>query len=542
MAFSTQTEFFKVAFLDDEEEDVQCERVCINLKRYESTEDLRSWSIRPNTVSRYLTDLVRNENAVCESGNANADGDAGDGSGGKGKDKSAVDADARRGRGYGSPGASTDATAGAGGKGKGKDRTADKVGVSGDGGPGRARDADAGKGPGKGVVPATGPGGGPGRGGDQGVGAGPKAGPSARSGAGPDAGAGKGPGQGSGPGTSGAGAGKGAGAGAGSGRNLKGGDSLVELASEQLSKMTGMLHKQGKMSKDGAGGQGQGAAPMDVNTLKKNLAQKPNDSCIDELNKKVKSLVSANKINSSDESDFMKIKEQMEKIRDGYDALRAENVYLQQIVEKCSPKPGSNVAPETSTDTKYLQNEVNKLRSQLSTSKSGSGGYTDKEVEAINTIVAERNSLRNKLKDFKSLESKMADLQSKSREADNLSASLSNSLDSQSEYIENMEEKYRQMQEFYREKLCECMMSGQTLEMQLREMKKELCSDMYEIQKLEMQNSALRNEIMYKDVALCNYETLCKQIKYKAKLFRNSGYSMQRAGEMCSCQPNCEKQ
>ncbi|XP_037942444.1 uncharacterized protein LOC119675320 [Teleopsis dalmanni] len=257
----------------------------------------------------------------------------------------------------------------------------------------------------------------------------------------------------------------------------------------------------------GGGGDPETTGKNNANTLEKAYS-----FLINENDENVLSSLSANNISVNDEDEVMKVTV--------YDSFTSDSDYLNEFVEKRSAGDEDNIKVilETSTDITYLQNEVNKLRHQLAEIqyqnkfKPTEEAHFEKNVDTTDTIIVNRKVLQ--------------ELESKMKEADSLSANLSKCLDDQSEYIDNIQDKCRQMQEFYREQLCECIMSGQSLKSQNREMQKELYSDMYEIQKLAMQNGALRNEIMYKDVAVRNYEAICKQIEFKAKMFRNSGYSM----------------
>ncbi|XP_070855035.1 uncharacterized protein [Drosophila suzukii] len=57
MAFSTQKEFFHIPFINGSY-DLDCRRVCVNLKTYPSTVDDRCWSANEEKKSRFVVDMV----------------------------------------------------------------------------------------------------------------------------------------------------------------------------------------------------------------------------------------------------------------------------------------------------------------------------------------------------------------------------------------------------------------------------------------------------------------------------------------------------
>ncbi|XP_050319559.1 uncharacterized protein LOC126752642 isoform X2 [Bactrocera neohumeralis] len=519
MAFSTQKEFFHVPFMN-ETVDYECRKACVKLKTYQSTIDHRSWAMDESLQSRFLSDLITCQTPV---------GGFGDGDGDDEYD-------------YDYDGDETGEAAGAPGRNRGSGRGGGRAGGRTKRGVGRPVHTDSGyigepgmrgdegAGPsGRGRVGGPG-GGGPGGGGPRGGGPG---------GSGPGGGGpGSGPGGFSGGGGPGGGGPGGAFPGSADGRGGKLGqsgliiaDSVIACANEQMGRMQDLLlHKKNLEKQLEVSNERLKVSNMENDKIKAIMNNKFDSSHSKDFYNKIQKLTSGGKISKGEENELLQIYNKFEDMSKAYEILQAENAYLKRLMEKLSLRASFEalkVEPEKSNDIAFLQNEVNKLRKELSilrkfeddklkgTMDSNRNKMSDQDAETLKAIVKERNALREKCKTFKDLEAKVYELQKIAKEADKMSDSLSNDLDSQSKHINKMEQEMKQMQDYYEDQIAKHKFNEDILRCQLDEMKEELIRARCSAQKaecLQMEISSLRNELMRRELALNDYNCQYNQL------------------------------
>ncbi|XP_050319575.1 uncharacterized protein LOC126752642 isoform X4 [Bactrocera neohumeralis] len=529
MAFSTQKEFFHVPFMN-ETVDYECRKACVKLKTYQSTIDHRSWAMDESLQSRFLSDLITCQTPV---------GGFGDGDGDDEYD-------------YDYDGDETGEAAGAPGRNRGSGRGGGRAGGRTKRGVGRPVHTDSGyigepgmrgdegAGPsGRGRVGGPG-GGGPGGGGPRGGGTGgggPRGGGPGGSGPG-GGGPGSGPGGFSGGGGPGGGGPGGAFPGSADGRGGKLGqsgliiaDSVIACANEQMGRMQDLLlHKKNLEKQLEVSNERLKVSNMENDKIKAIMNNKFDSSHSKDFYNKIQKLTSGGKISKGEENELLQIYNKFEDMSKAYEILQAENAYLKRLMEKLSLRASFEalkVEPEKSNDIAFLQNEVNKLRKELSilrkfeddklkgTMDSNRNKMSDQDAETLKAIVKERNALREKCKTFKDLEAKVYELQKIAKEADKMSDSLSNDLDSQSKHINKMEQEMKQMQDYYEDQIAKHKFNEDILRCQLDEMKEELIRARCSAQKaecLQMEISSLRNELMRRELALNDYNCQYNQL------------------------------
>ncbi|XP_039954969.1 uncharacterized protein LOC120771154 isoform X1 [Bactrocera tryoni] len=529
MAFSTQKEFFHVPFMN-ETVDYECRKACVKLKTYQSTIDHRSWAMDESLQSRFLSDLITCQTPV---------GGFGDGDGDDEYD-------------YDYDGDETGEAAGAPGRNRGSGRGGGRAGGRTKRGVGRPVHTDSGyigepgmrgdegAGPsGRGRVGGPG-GGGPGGGGPRGGGprgGGPTGGGPGGSGPG-GGGPGSGPGGFSGGGGPGGGGPGGAFPGSADGRGGKLGqsgliiaDSVIACANEQMGRMQDLLlHKKNLEKQLEVSNERLKVSNMENDKIKAIMNNKFDSSHSKDFYNKIQKLTSGGKISKGEENELLQIYNKFEDMSKAYEILQAENAYLKRLMEKLSLRASFEalkVEPEKSNDIAFLQNEVNKLRKELSilrkfeddklkgTMDSNRNKMSDQDAETLKAIVKERNALREKCKTFKDLEAKVYELQKIAKEADKMSDSLSNDLDSQSKHINKMEHEMKQMQDYYEDQIAKHKFNEDILRCQLDEMKEELIRARCSAQKaecLQMEISSLRNELMRRELALNDYNCQYNQL------------------------------
>ncbi|XP_049303692.1 uncharacterized protein LOC105226022 isoform X2 [Bactrocera dorsalis] len=530
MAFSTQKEFFHVPFMN-ETVDYECRKACVKLKTYQSTIDHRSWAMDESLQSRFLSDLITCQTPVGGYGDGDGDDEYdydydGDETGegarapgrnlgsrrGGGRHKRGVGRPVHTDSGYiGEPGMRGDEGAGPSGRGR--------IGGPGGGGPG-------GSGPRGGGTGGGGPrGGGPGGGGPGGSGpggGGPGSGPGGFSGGG-------GPG-GGGPGGAFPGGADGRGAKLGQ-SGLLTADSVIACANEQMGRMQELLlHKKNLEKQLEVSNERLKVSNMENDKIKAIMNNKFDSSHSKDFYNKIQKLTSGGKISKGEENELLQIYNKFEDMSKAYEILQAENAYLKRLMEKLSLRASFEalkVEPEKSNDIAFLQNEVNKLRKELSilrkfeddklkgTMDSNRNKMSDQDAETLKAIIKERNALREKCKTFKDLEAKVYELQKIAKEADKMSDSLSNDLDSQSKHINKMEHEMKQMQDYYEDQIAKHKFNEDILRCQLDEMKEELIRARCSAQKaecLQMEISSLRNELMRRELALNDYNCQYNQL------------------------------
>ncbi|XP_014103421.2 uncharacterized protein [Bactrocera oleae] len=501
MAFSTQKEFFHVPFMN-ETVDYECRKACVKLKTYQSTIDHRSWAMDESLQSRFLSDLITCQTPVGGFGDGDGDDEYdyafdGDETGAAGRTHGhnigAIRGGGRTGgrpnSGYvGEPGTRGDEGAGPSGRGR--------MGGTGGGGP-------RGGGPG---------GGGPG-------GGGPSGGSPGGGGLG-----GGGPGSGF-PGSA-------------DGRRGKLGqsglisaDSVIACANEQMGRMQELLlHKKNLEKQLEVSNERLKVSNMENDKIKAIMNNKFDSSHSKDFYNKIQKLTSSGKISKGEENELLQIYNKFEDMSKAYEILQAENAYLKRLMEKLSSGASFEalkVEPEKSNDIAYLQNEVNKLRKELSilrkfehdklkgTMDSNRNKMSDQDAETLKAIMKERNALREKCKTFKDLETKVYELQKMAKEADKMSDSLSNDLDSQSKHINEMEREMKQMQDYYEDQIDKHKFNEDILRCQLNEMKEDLiraCCSAQKAECLQVENVTLRNELMRREMALNDYNCQYNQL------------------------------
>uniref|UniRef100_W8AVL9 Uncharacterized protein n=1 Tax=Ceratitis capitata TaxID=7213 RepID=W8AVL9_CERCA len=475
MAYSTQKEFFHVPFMN-ETVDYECLKACVKLKTYQSTIDDRSWAMDESLQSRFLSDLITCQTPV--------------GGFGDGNDEDEDD--------------SNDIEAGGTSRARRRGTGAGRLG----GGPGRRmkRGADfTEKGYTSGMAMSD----------DQGAGLS----------GGPGGGSGGGPGSGRG----------GAGPGGADGRAGKAGlvtaDSVLACATEQMGRMEDLLlHKKNLEKQLEVSNERLRVASLENDKIKAIMSSKFDSNHSKDFHNKIQKLTSSGKINKGEENELIQIYNKFEDMSKAYEILQAENVYLKRLMEKLSYRANFEtlkMEPEKSNDVGFLQNEVNKLRKEVSilrkfedeklksTGDTNRNRMTDQDADNLKAIIKERNALREKCKTFKDLETKVHELQKIAKEADKMSDNLSDDLDKQSKYIHNMENEMKDMQEYYEDQMGKLKFNEELLKCQLEEMKEDLirarcCAQKAEC--LQMEIATLRNELMRRDLALSDYDCQYKQL------------------------------
>ncbi|XP_028894772.1 keratin, type I cytoskeletal 9 isoform X4 [Zeugodacus cucurbitae] len=480
MAFSTQKEFFHVPFMN-ETVDYECRKACVKLKTYQSTIDHRSWAMDESLQSRFLSDLINCQSPVGGFGDGDVEDDYDnaydrDGTGVAGR---------VQGRGL---------DAGRGGRPKQGTESGyvGQPGMSGDEGAGPS---------GRGRMGGTG-GGGPGKGGSGG--GGPSGGPG----------------------------------------SLISADSVLACANEQMGRMQELLlHKKNLEKQLEVSNERLKVSNMENDKIKAIMNKKFDGNNSKDFYNKIQKLTSSGKISKGEENELLQIYNKFEDMSKAYEILQAENAYLKRLMEKLSLRASFEtlkVEPEKSADIGFLQNEVNKLRKEVSILRKfeddklrgtmdNRNKMSDQDAETLKAIIKERNSLREKCKTFKDLEAKVYELQKIAKEADKMSDSLSSDLDSQSKHINKMEHEMKQMQDYYEDQIAKHKFNEDILRCQLDEMKEDLIRARCSAQKaecLQMEIGSLRNELMRRELALNDYNCQYNQLMYKAKKFRNSGYCM----------------
>ncbi|XP_036346540.1 keratin, type I cytoskeletal 10-like [Rhagoletis pomonella] len=505
MAFSTQKEFFHVPFMN-ETVDYECRRACVKLKTYQSTTDDRSWAMDESLQSRFLSDLVTCQTPVGGFGIGDDDEYENDEAGPAGGQR-------RINRNYGRGGD------GRGARGKHADdgnRYSASAGIDGDVG----SSGPSGSGRGGGYAPQYGyrnaayiGGGGVGHG----------------------AGA-------SGGGASGGGGGV-------AGKQGQGGlvtaDSVLACANEQMGRLQDLLLDKQKLEKQlEVSNERLKVANMENDKIKAIMNDRFDSNHAKDFYNKIQKLATSGKINRSEENELLHIYNKIEDMNKAYEVLQAENAHLKRLMEKLSLRASYEaikMEPEKSNDVPFLQNEVNKLRQEVSMLRkyeddklkgrtdSNRNKSPDVDPETLKATIKERNALREKCKTFKELEARVYELQKIANEADKMSDSLSNDLDNQSKHIVEMEQEMKQMQDYYEDQMDKLKYNEDVLKCKLEEMKEDLIRARCSAQKaecLQMEISCLRNELMRRDRSLNDYDCQYKQLMYKAQKFRNSGYCM----------------
>ncbi|XP_017847963.1 keratin, type II cytoskeletal 5 isoform X2 [Drosophila busckii] len=375
-----------------------------------------------------------------------------------------------------------------------------------------------------------------------GDGAGAGAGRGGRGGRGPEGrtlGAkGKRPGQGQGQGK-----GKGQG---GPDDNLMMGDSLIHAADETLGRVKELMVKNNLLQKQLDDSKDRLVTAKEENAeIKRIMNQRYDPEKSKALKKKIKELEDAKKIDPRDAQELNALQQSIDDMNKAHDILEAENSQLKRLVEKQSkrvPMESIKIDPEKSNDVNYLQNKIDNLGKELALLRQAEDECMrqaqaagaelgqqlgDSDVDNIAKILAERDSLRRKLKSLAALEDKVNKLQQKADQADYTSGDLAQNLNEQNRYINDMENEMQDMQKYYENEVEQTKYNEQVLKCRCKELKDQVVTLQPAVQRVECQQleiDVLRNELRKRDIALNAYDCQYQQLMYKTKSFKKSGY------------------
>lgn len=240
------------------------------------------------------------------------------------------------------------------------------------------------------------------------------------------------------------------------------GDSLLEMAGEQLTAYNQLLAKNNKLEKElKSSNERLKTAKDETRKIKETLATKMDDETVKEFNKKVEQLSADGKINKNEKNDLMQIEKKLENTVRAYQVLQGENNYLRRVIEKQSARAELDnipTTPEKSSDVEYLRKEVDRLRKEVALlrkmednylrlkqqcdKKVGQSQLSEQDAENIRTIIEDRNNLREKVKAVKNMEKKMQEMQQKEKD-------LNENLNNKNGQINNMEGEMDKMQKYY---------------------------------------------------------------------------------------------